>query len=73
MWTKNASLKKQEIDLQALTASEAINRYGRVLLRGLITGIGLSAIFVTLVLKGFTASVGVAVVFGVVKWLTRNT
>jgi len=73
MWTKNASLKKQEFEVQALTAPEALNRYARIILRGFITGIGLSAIFVTLVLKGFIASVGVAVVFGVVKWLTRNT
>ncbi len=72
MWIKTADLKKQEFDAQALTAPEALNRYGRVVLRGFITGIGLSAIFVTLVLKGFMASVGVAVAFGVVKWLTRN-
>jgi len=72
MWTKNASLKKQVVDLQALTAPEALNRYGRVALRGFITGTGCAAVFTTLVLKGFMAGIGAAVLFGVVKLLTRN-
>lgn len=72
MWTKIADLKKQEFNPQALTAPEAFNRYGRVALRGFITGTGCAAVFTTLVLKGFMAGIGVAVLFGVVKLLTRN-